>query len=155
MSGPLSQCCAGNSGLMRERLKVTGGIRYLHRHSARHKLLFLLAGLLLCLPFIPSLVQFGPLSGQQFVDVAAFEFTQASTGENDNIKIPQIVLIQTKGFPNMAFYPVTTGGETDIFLGDHQTQPGMIKIILSSQYQQMPVADLDIRMVENLLEISC
>ncbi len=107
------------------------------------------------LPLIPTSGQFKPLVGEQFIHIAAFQLTQASSGQNNNIQVSQFLLMEAEGFPDMPFDSITAGGFTDIFLGNHQPQAGVVQLVLTSQYQQMTTADLDIRMVENLLKISC
>lgn len=104
---------------------------------------------------IPTSGQFKPLVGEQFIDIAAFQLIQTPSGQNNDIEISQFALMKAKGFPDMPFDSITAGSFTDIFFGNHQSQAGMVKLIPASQYQQMATTDLDIRMVENLLEISC
>lgn len=104
---------------------------------------------------VPTSGQFKPLVGEQFIDIAAFQLTQTPSGQDNDIQVSQFPLMEAKGFPNMPFDSITAGSFTDIFFGDHQPQPGVVKLILASQYQQMATTDLDIRTVENLLKISC
>lgn len=63
-------------------------------------------------------------------------------------------MLQTEGFPDMAFGPIAANGSTNSLLGNHQSQSCPAKRVQFRQDQKVSAGDLDIRCIKYLFEIS-
>jgi len=95
-----------------------------------------------------------PLLVEEQVQIPVIEITETFANQNDNIQVTHTVLLQTEGFPDMAFGPVSANGSTDILFGDHQSQSCPAKLVGFCQDQKLPAGYLDIRCIKYLFEVS-
>ncbi len=116
--------------------------------------MFIRSGLCRRFPFVQPSFQPLPLLVEEQVQIPVTEITETFANQNDNIQASHTILLQTEGFPDMAFGPVSANGSTDIFLGNHQSQSCPAKLVNFRQDQELFAGYLDIRYIKYLFEIS-
>ncbi len=66
-----------------------------------------------------------------------FNVTQAFSRDDHDIPSNQVVLVKTKRFAHQAFQAIALDGELDALLTDHQTQTGVIKVVVAHKEQEI------------------
>lgn len=66
-----------------------------------------------------------------------FNITQAFSRDNHDIPSNQGVLVETKRFAHQAFQAIALDGELDALLTDHQSQAGVIQVVVAHKEQKI------------------
>ncbi len=81
------------------------------------------------------------------------ERIQTFTGQDDDIRMGKLVLVQAKRLANDTPNAVAFDSPTDVFFGNDETDSGMIKAVGRGQNEQRLLGDLESGVVENAFEI--
>ena len=85
-----------------------------------------------------ALPQLDELQGK----LGVIQLAQPFTGYHHDIPASQASLVMAKGLADLALQTVAFNRELDALFADHQTQSGVIQIIVASQKQDMLARDL-------------
>jgi len=69
--------------------------------------------------------------------LGVFNVAQAFARDDHDIPSNQIVLVETKRFAHQAFQAIALDGELDALLTDHQTQAGVIQVVVAHKEQEI------------------
>ncbi len=64
---------------------------------------------------------------------AVVQVAKALARDDNDVPADQAVLIQAERFADLTFQAIAFNGELDALLADHQTQAGMIKIVVARE----------------------
>ena len=73
---------------------------------------------------------------------------------HDNVPANQVVLVEAERFADLAFQAIALNRELDALLADHQTQTGVVKLVVARQQQDIFARNFAARGVEDCLELS-
>ncbi len=66
-----------------------------------------------------------------------FNITQAFSRDDHDIPSNKVVLVETKRFAHQAFQAIALDGELYALLTDHQSQTGVIKVVVAHKEQEI------------------
>ena len=77
---------------------------------------------------------------------------QSLAAKNDDVQ-PGQILLQSEGFSDLAFNPVSLDSQSQIFLRENQTDPGVAQLVGRRQDQKIPVRNFQSYVIKDFAVI--
>lgn len=81
------------------------------------------------------------------------QIAQAFTRNHYDVPTDQVVLVEAERFADLAFQAIALNRELDALLADHQTQTGVIQLVVAREQQDIFARNFAARGVEDCLEL--
>ncbi|ERI53741.1 hypothetical protein N878_03430 [Pseudomonas sp. EGD-AK9] len=85
----------------------------------------------MCVATGPATGQASPELAELLSEFAILQIAEALTGDHHYVPADQVVLVQAEGLADLTLDAVALDGELDALLADHQTQAGMIELVVA------------------------